>query len=98
MLSRPAVAQAMHVLGAQFTPAVAQAMLAKETALMATVQAYGDTFLLATAAAASLARCKAASRKACCVQRRSRFSSHTPRRDGGVLEPDSYSKLHQLIR
>ena len=48
MLSRPAIAQAMHALGTQFTPAVAQAMLAKETALMATVQSYGDTFLLAT--------------------------------------------------
>jgi len=45
---RPAVAQAMHALGAQFSPAAAQAMLAKETALMATVQAYGDTFLFAS--------------------------------------------------
>jgi EmrB/QacA subfamily drug resistance transporter len=48
VLSRPAIAHAMQTLGAQFTPSVAQAMLAKQTALMATVQAYGDTFLLAT--------------------------------------------------
>jgi DHA2 family multidrug resistance protein len=46
-LSRPAVAEAMQALGAHFSPAAAQAMLAKQTTLFATVQAYGDTFLLA---------------------------------------------------
>ncbi|HTD33505.1 MAG TPA: DHA2 family efflux MFS transporter permease subunit [Candidatus Elarobacter sp.] len=45
--ARPAVADAMQALSAHLSPAAAQAMLAKETVLMATVQAYGDTFLLA---------------------------------------------------
>jgi EmrB/QacA subfamily drug resistance transporter len=47
-LSRPAVFQALTALEAHVSPAAAQAMLAKQTALIATVQAYGDTFLLAT--------------------------------------------------
>ena len=38
----------MQVLGAQASPTVAHALLARETMLVATVQAYGDTFLLAT--------------------------------------------------
>jgi DHA2 family multidrug resistance protein len=48
VLSRAPVAQALQTLGHQLSPAGAQAMLAKQTALFATVQAYGDTFLLAT--------------------------------------------------
>jgi DHA2 family multidrug resistance protein len=47
VLSRPAIVQALHGLASRLPPAAAQAMLAKEVALLATVQAYGDTFLLA---------------------------------------------------
>ncbi|HEY4441219.1 MAG TPA: DHA2 family efflux MFS transporter permease subunit [Candidatus Elarobacter sp.] len=48
-LARPEVANVFHQLAGRFSPAVAQAMLAKQTALIASVQAYGDTFLLAAA-------------------------------------------------
>lgn len=46
-LSRPAVVRALHELALRFSPAAAQAMLAKQVAMFSTVQAYGDTFLLA---------------------------------------------------
>jgi DHA2 family multidrug resistance protein len=47
VLSRPAVAQEMSELTARFSPAAAHAMLMKQVTMVATVQAYGDTFLLA---------------------------------------------------
>ncbi len=46
--SRPAVAGAMQALQSQVSAEVAHVMLARETLMLATVRAYGDTFLLAT--------------------------------------------------
>jgi EmrB/QacA subfamily drug resistance transporter len=48
VLSRSVVARTVHELALRFSPAVANATLAKQVTLLATVQAYGDTFLLAT--------------------------------------------------
>jgi DHA2 family multidrug resistance protein len=47
VLSRDVVARSLQQLGTHVSPAVARALLAQESGLVATVQAYGDTFLLA---------------------------------------------------
>jgi EmrB/QacA subfamily drug resistance transporter len=47
-LARPAVVDTLHALGSHVSAAASQLMLAQQTTIIATVQAYGDTFLLAT--------------------------------------------------
>jgi EmrB/QacA subfamily drug resistance transporter len=46
VLSRAPVADALHALSAHLSPTGAQALLAQHVAMLANVQAYGDTFLL----------------------------------------------------
>jgi len=47
VLSRTVVAQTFEQIAARYSPAIAHALLARPTALFATVQAYGDTFFFA---------------------------------------------------
>lgn len=47
VLSRPPVADALHALSTHVGAPAAQALLAQQVQLVATVRAYGDTFLLA---------------------------------------------------